>query len=190
MNERVQLTAAAHDHLRPSLHRGAKVIDATAGNGHDTLFLADAVAPTGKVIAFDLQREALDVTAKHLGAANNGAMLSSITTLVQAGHERLIDFVPTSWVGETAAVCFNLGYLPGGDKSITTQSATTITALTQATDLLKVKGRITVIVYPGHTGGGEEARAVQTFVRQSVDRFEWCELESPGPILYGGIKIA
>lgn len=42
---------------------GDTVIDATAGNGHDTVFLAQLVGRQGRVWAFDVQSSALAFNA-------------------------------------------------------------------------------------------------------------------------------
>lgn len=144
--------ALAHFFLRARVRPGDRVVDATCGNGHDTLLLARLVGVAGRVWAFDLQDEALAATRKLLTEA--GCMTQ--TELVAAGHERLAEFV-----GEpVSAVVFNLGYLPGGDKSFVTCQKTTLAALDQAARLILPGGFIAVCVYTGHPGGREEGEEV------------------------------
>jgi predicted methyltransferase len=138
--------------LRERVRPGERVVDATCGNGHDTLLLARLVGPTGKVWAFDLQERALAATRELLAGA--GCLAQAI--LVAAGHERLAELVQEP----IRAVVFNLGYLPGGEKGVVTRPAETLTALDQAADLLLPGGLITVCVYTGHPGGPEEGEAV------------------------------
>lgn len=88
---------------------------------------------------------------------------SSLAERVQlflAGHEHMEERVPESAHGKVAATMFNLGYLPGGDHSVITHSQSTIPALAAALRLLRTGGVLTVVVYPGHPGGDEEAAAV------------------------------
>jgi len=145
--------ALSHFFLRERIEPGDRVADATCGNGHDTLFLARLVGPGGKVWAFDMQEQALANTKLLLDEAGCLAQ----TELVAAGHERLADFV-----GEPLkAALFNLGYLPGGDRSFTTRPEQTLTALDQAARLLLPGGIITACIYTGHPGGVEEGEAVE-----------------------------
>jgi len=131
---------------------GDRVVDATCGNGQDTLLLAELVGEGGHVQAFDIQEEALQRTKERLVAAG----LDGRVDLLHAGHERLSELVE----GPLAAAVFNLGYLPAGDRSVTTAAATTITALQQAAGLLATGGLLLIAVYTGHDGG-EEWSAVQ-----------------------------
>ena len=131
---------------------GDRAIDATAGNGHDTLFLANTVGTTGKVIAFDIQDTAIDATAARTSEHPQ-------VELYCLGHEEMGRIVTRS----VHAVMFNLGYLPSGDKSLITRKETTLQALQAALDLLDSGGLITVALYRGHEGGMEESDAVEAW---------------------------
>lgn len=133
-------------------------IDATVGNGFDTVFLADCVGAKGMVYGFDIQ----DMSAAHAEAAGRG--VAERITFIQAGHETMLAHIPPKSNGEVQAIMFNLGYLPRGDKHITTTSATTILALEQSLALLADGGILTIACYPGHPGGQEETEAVFSFV--------------------------
>jgi len=137
-----------HFLLRERVQPGDRVVDATCGNGQDTLLLAELVGGGGKVWAFDIQGEALTRTSARLRAAGCGAQVE----LLQAGHERLAELVS----GPLQAVIFNLGYLPAGNREIRTAAATTGKALAQAAALLAPGGIILLAVYTGHDGGMEE----------------------------------
>ena len=142
----------AHFFLKERLKPGDCVVDATCGNGQDTLLLASLVGSSGRVWAFDVQEAALAKTGKSLAAVG----LEQRVQLVHAGHERLAEFVTE----QLQAVVFNLGYLPTGDRKIRTAAATTLTALHQAAMQLQAGGLILVAVYTGHEGGEEEWSAV------------------------------
>jgi len=129
------------------------VIDATCGSGRDTLLLAQLVGPAGRVWAFDLQAAAISATREFL--AREGQL--DRVELVQAGHERLAEFIREP----LRAAVFNLGYLPGGDKEFVTEAKNPLAALDQAAGLLLPGGVITVCIYTGHPGGMEEAEAVE-----------------------------
>jgi SAM-dependent methyltransferase len=146
----------AHLLLEDRLGAGDWVVDATAGNGHDTLYLTGLVAPGGQVYAFDVQAAAVEATRQRLGTAGR---LEGVT-LVEAGHECMAYHLPAEWRGQVAAVVFNLGYLPGSDKSCITGVETTLRAVDVALDWLRSGGLLTVAVYPGHEGGAEEARCL------------------------------
>ena len=143
----------AHFLLRQRISPGDLVVDATCGNGQDTLLLAELAGEGGRVWGFDLQPQAISATRALLEA--HGRLAS--VELILAGHERLAEFVP----GGVAAAVFNLGYLPGGDCSLVTSPESSVAALTQAAALLKPSGIITVALYTGHAGGPDEAQAVE-----------------------------
>ncbi len=148
----------AHSFLRERLKPGDKAVDATCGNGQDTLLLAEIVGSQGKVWAFDIQGSALANSRARLAAAD----LDSSVTFVHAGHERLAEFVSE----EVKAIVFNLGYLPTGDREIKTTAATTVAALEQSTGLLLPAGLIVIAIYTGHGGGGEEWLAVKEWAER------------------------
>lgn len=147
---------AAHERVEAALRPGDVAIDATAGNGHDTVALARAVGADGRVYAFDVQAAALRQTQIRLSDTG----LSGRVDLIHAGHEQMTSRVGEWTWGEVGAVTFNLGYLPGHDSDRTTTPETTIPALNAALSLLRPGGVITVVVYTGHAGGAAEARAV------------------------------
>lgn len=141
--------------LKDRLNPGDTVVDATMGNGHDTLFLTQCVSPGGHVYAFDVQATALVETAKRVPA--------DMTTLIHSGHETMREHLPAEVHGKISAVMFNLGYLPGTDKTLITRTETTMIAVQAALDLLRPGGLLTIAVYPGHEGGAEEGRSIATW---------------------------
>lgn len=147
--------ALSHFWLARVLRPGDMAVDATCGNGHDTLFLAELVGETGRVWAFDIQPAAIAATRHRLQAAG----LAERVELIQDGHQFLMRYLQES----VQAVVFNLGYLPGSDKEIITRSETTLAALQQAAELLAAGGIIAIALYTGHAGGPEEARAVESW---------------------------
>ena len=150
---------AAHLLADRAIRRGDLAVDATVGNGHDTLFLARSVGPGGRVIGFDIQQEALDETRRRIQADASDTSLR----LIHAGHETMATHLGENAYGTVSAVMFNLGYLPGGDHSMTTTSETTWSALDASVKLLRPGGVITVVAYTGHEGGEEEAYAVESW---------------------------
>ncbi len=155
-----RLTEKVHQLLLPRLHPGDVVVDATAGNGHDTLFLAQSVGPTGFVYAFDVQPEAIAETRRRLETAGWNHV-----KLLLRDHAGLADEIAAEHRGRIAAVTFNLGYLPGADKSQQTQAAGTCQALAAALPMLRAGGMLTVLAYIGHPGGLEEAQAVADLLK-------------------------
>ncbi|MBU5614938.1 class I SAM-dependent methyltransferase [Geomonas azotofigens] len=143
----------SHYFLRERVRPGDLVLDATCGNGLDTLFLAELVGEGGTVWAFDVQPRAITATRELLEREGRLAQVR----LIEAGHERLADFVPHG----IKAAAFNLGYLPGGDTTLITDPADTVAALGQAAELLAAGGIITIALYTGHAGGPQEAAAVE-----------------------------
>lgn len=150
---KVRAVNLAQDFIKPVLKEGGIAVDATAGNGFDTLFLAVGVGGKGKVYAFDIQQEALANTTRLLAEKH---CLEQVT-LICDGHEKMLDYIAE----KVDAVMFNLGYLPGGDHKIITQPGTTIEALRAALNLLRPGGRLSLVVYTGHPGGIEELEAIE-----------------------------
>ncbi len=147
-------TQRAHREVAAILREGDLAIDATAGNGHDTLFLAQQVGSTGRVIAFDIQEEAIRSTRARLKAAG----VAETVTLIHRSHAAIATRVEP---GSASAVMFNLGYLPGGDHTVITQEKETLDGLRQSLVALRNDGGLLCIVcYPGHPGGLEESEAV------------------------------
>ena len=133
-------------------------VDATVGNGHDTLFLAAAVGKTGHVWGFDVQKDALCAARKRLETERPD--LVSRVSLLHAGHETAETALPAGTAGHIRAVMFNLGFLPGSDKRVVTRPATTLAALSFFASVLAAGGVISVHTYQGHDGGQEENGAV------------------------------
>ncbi|MCX7843176.1 MAG: methyltransferase domain-containing protein [Clostridia bacterium] len=138
----------SHELIARIVKEGDTVIDATAGNGNDTAFLAKLVGETGRVYSFDIQQQAIDKTREKLYELN----LLERVTLINDGHENLDKYINTS----VKAVMFNLGYLPKGDHGICTKAPTTIQAVQKSMDRLAMNGLITVVVYYGGDSGFEE----------------------------------
>ena len=179
------ITDLAHGFLRAVLRPGDAAVDATVGNGQDTLVLAECVGPTGRVFGFDIQPEALARTRARLDAAN-----VSHATLYFESHGRMRDLVQEP----VRAVAFNLGYLPNSDRQLATRTVTTIRALDAAILLLQAGGVITVIAYRGHPGGLDETDAVRNRLAQlPADAFEVQELPSSelpaSPVLFVATKL-
>lgn len=152
------------------LDDGSVAVDATMGNGHDTLFLARRVGSRGRVLAFDIQQAALEVTGRKLEEAG----LHESVTLILDGHQNMDRYLG----GTTIDAClFNLGYLPGGDHNLTTRPQTTIQGLDAALQALKPGGRIGIVVYTGHLGAQKECRALQDMV-SGLDPGEFGVLET------------
>ena len=159
--QRISLVNVAHNLINEVLHPGDIAIDATVGNGYDTLFLAKQVGSSGEVFGFDIQQAAIESTKEKFRQTHCPVCL----TLTQASHADMSDKIPFRHHGNIRAIMFNLGYLPGGDKCIITRTDSTITALNCACRMLSGNGIITVLAYPGHQGGDLETDQVKS----------WCE---------------
>ena len=131
---------------------GMRALDATMGNGHDTLWLCAHAGEAGCVYAFDVQERALEKTRALLRAEG----MESRARLILSGHEEMEAHVPES----VDVIMFNLGWLPGGAKEITTRVETTLRAVDAGTRLLKPAGLMTICVYPGHGEGARELAAL------------------------------
>lgn len=158
----IPLVNQAHNTIENYLSEGDIAVDATMGNGFDTLFLAHRVGEGGKVYAFDLQSPPLLTTQKRL----NDERLLHRVRLIQDNHNQLSTYLTEDSVSSIRCAMFNLGYLPGSDKTIQTEPASTIKALDAVTSLLEKPGIISVLAYTGHDGGRQEAETVKAWARK------------------------
>lgn len=145
------------------MHKGSTVIDATCGNGHDTLALAKMGA--GKIYAFDIQKEAIDRTRELLITEN--IPLDNVH-LIQDSHANMKKYV----TGKARVIVFNLGYLPSADKKIITEKESTVTAVKESLRLLEKDGLLCICMYSGHPGGQEEKQALLELA-ENLDERTW-----------------
>lgn len=160
---------------------GDLVVDLTMGNGHDTLFLANLVGPSGRVVAFDIQELALLATKDLLEEKQ-----ISWVELHRVGHEHIKTYVD----GDISAAMMNLGYLPGADKQVVTKQSTTIKAISDTLLLLKSKGLLAIAAYVGHAGSFEEVNALEAYLKglktkhYAVRQISYVNRENNPPIIY------
>lgn len=178
----LRATEMAHALVRERVVDGELVVDATVGNGHDTVFLAELVGAAGRVVGFDVQEQALAATRARVGAAGFAERIE----LHRENHAVMGGVVE----GGAAAVMFNLGYFPGGDHGVVTRPDTTVAALAAAAGLLRAGGIVTCVVYPGHEGGVEESAAVGGWFGDlqqgefAVVRYEFTNQRNSPPFMY------
>lgn len=149
-----------HETIKRCVKEGGICIDATAGRGYDTAFLAELVGETGKVMAFDIQQVALDSTAALLEKRGLRAelILDSHANMAKYASEESVD-----------CVVFNLGYLPGGDHGVYTRADSTERAIEQGLKLLKKGGVMCVSIYYGGDSGYEEKDALLPWLKTLDD---------------------
>ncbi|MER2113512.1 MAG: class I SAM-dependent methyltransferase [Solibacillus isronensis] len=173
--------------LEMSVSEGDIAVDATAGNGHDTLFLANLVGDDGYVYAFDVQKEAVDATLHRL--LDNA--LEHRAIVLKDGHENVANYIHKP----VSAAIFNLGYLPGSNHDIVTKPNTTIQAIESLLKLLKVGGMIVLVVYHGHEGGKDERDEVIRYVSDlpqkhvHVLRYEFMNQKNDPPFIIALEKV-
>lgn len=165
-------THLLHLLLRDVIQAGDLVVDATAGNGHDTVFLAEAVGQMGKVIAIDIQAEAIAATRSLL----ESKMLENRVELHQVSHAEIGRMLAPD---SAAVIVFNLGYLPGADHEVITRAETTLQALEVSVRILQEGGVLAVVCYPGHEGGDVESKKVESFLR-NLEHFRLAKYEIIG----------
>ncbi len=136
------------------------VIDATCGNGNDTLFLAE-LAHRGHVYAFDIQKEAIISTKKRCSELNNIEYICD-------SHANLTKHISHANI---SAVVFNLGYLPNSDSNLSTNSESTIIALEQSLALLKSGGAVLLTIYTGHDQHQEEQNILPFITK--LDKYQY-----------------
>lgn len=172
----------SHHLLKEVLSSGDAAVDATMGNGFDTLLLAELVGQTGQVYAFDIQKQAVDTTRERL--IEKDALQQ--VKLICDSHENVADYLNAP----IKAAVFNLGYLPKGDKSIITLPETTKKALDALTQRLLPEGRIIIVSYYGHPGGVNELDQVRHYCESlpqelfNVLNYQFINQKNHPPILF------
>jgi 16S rRNA C1402 N4-methylase RsmH len=155
----------SHELLDEIVVEGDFVVDATMGRGNDTLKLARLVGESGRVLAFDVQVKAFEQTKFRLEEAK---VLERVCLKLE-GHENVGKYLEKN----IRAAIFNLGYLPGSDKSVITRAQTTIRAVKSLMEHLCSGGRIILVVYHGHSGGSVEKNALLEFMDEiSPEKFQ------------------
>jgi precorrin-6B methylase 2 len=150
-----QVVGISHLFASQLLTEGCVAVDATCGNGYDTVFLSKRVGRTGKVYAFDLQEEAIVQTRENLKRQN----CADNVILIHDSHENMLKYIKEA----VNFAVFNLGYLPNGDKRIITKSFSTLRALSALLQIMKEDGLICICSYVGHNGGIEEYEAIKEY---------------------------
>lgn len=165
-----QITEWIRHFIEEHVQEGDFCIDATMGNGNDTALLSRLAGETGRVLAFDIQKEALEHTKDRMekdGCPKN-------YQLVLETHEKMGDYAEEN---EVSCITFNLGYLPGGDHEKATRAESSIRAIETGLRLLKKKGLMTVCIYSGGDSGFEEKDAVLSYLRM-LDRRKYLVIVS------------
>ena len=154
-----QITQWCSRFIEEQVKEGDICIDATMGNGNDTLLLSRLAGPDGQVLAFDIQEQALQAARQKLLRENAPANY----TLFLESHTHMADHVKPDSV---SCIVFNFGYLPGGDHSLATRSEPSIQALEQSLTLLKKGGLLSLCIYSGGDSGFEERDALLTWLKK------------------------
>lgn len=160
----------AHAYWKGHLRLGDLAIDATCGNGYDTFALAKLLLshPESLIVGFDIQTSALEKTETLLKKAFSKEELARILFHHRCHSE--LDQVPLPH--PPRLVVYNLGYLPGSDKSITTKTESTLQSLCKATKLFGEQGALSITCYPGHPEGKREEEAVLAWAK-TLDPVIW-----------------
>ena len=165
-----QITQWCAAFIRQQVQEGDFCIDATMGNGNDTLLLSQLCGESGKVLAFDIQEQALTATQKRLNA---GHVPENYRLLLES-HANMAEYATPDSV---SCIVFNFGYLPGGDHSLATRGETSIQALTQALTLLKKGGMISLCIYSGGDSGFEERDQILNWLK-NLDPHQYLVIKS------------
>ncbi|MGZ3732851.1 MAG: tRNA (mnm(5)s(2)U34)-methyltransferase [Parachlamydiaceae bacterium] len=160
----------AHRYWEQHLQISDIVIDATCGNGHDTLKLCQLTLSDSKghVFAFDVQEKAIETTKQRLQSALTPDQFSRVT-LIQGCHS---DFSQIHLPSSPRLIVYNLGYLPGADKAQTTHTSSTLQSVQTACQIIASGGLIVITCYPGHDEGAEEEKLLLAFASQ-LPRNKW-----------------
>lgn len=156
-------------------------IDATCGNGFDTLNLAKSLLAPAKIFAFDIQQCAIDSSKNLLSTCN----LSDCVKFFNLSHEQMKEAIDSKFFGKINIAVFNLGWLPRSDKSVITRAESTIAALESLNELLdKSKNLVSVLSYRGHKGGEEEFEAVAKYLEKFKPKVYSDASNPKSPVLF------
>ena len=158
-----RLTDQVHNLILEKVRSSQLIVDATVGNGHDLLFVLKNCQADAEVFGFDIQAKAITNTQEKLNLEN----LQEHAQLINDCHSKIESHI-TSPID---LAIFNLGYLPGGDKNITTKSATSLACLKSCLKLLSPTGAISLMLYPGHPAGAEETQVIQDYLETINDKY-------------------
>jgi hypothetical protein len=159
MKKIMTITDWVHSVLASSIEEGDFCIDATAGKGKDTLFLAEQVGQKGKVLAFDIQKDAIDQAQKLI--CEKG--YENLVEFHLCGHEHMDEYAEAE---SASVILFNLGYLPGGDHALATKESTTLEAAKKGLSILKKQGVMCICIYSGGDSGFSEKEAVLAWAKE------------------------
>lgn len=162
MKRRIPITQHCHERIQQMIKEPLLCIDATAGTGQDTVFLAKLAGEKGRVISMDIQEMAIEKTRTRLAKEQ----LSDRVEVVLDSHVHMDRYAKEESV---SLIMFNLGYLPGGDHSLSTKAETTIEALEKGLTLLHEGGMISLLIYSGGDSGFEEKNRVLAWLRELPD---------------------
>lgn len=155
---KLQITAWCQSMIRMQAPTGGFYIDATMGKGNDTLLFCELAGETGRVLAFDVQEMAINATKKRL--LEHG--MADRAELILDGHEHMDQYAKP----ETAdVICFNFGYLPGGDHKVATAAKTSIEAVEKGLKILKHGAMMSLCIYSGGDTGFEEKDALLEYLK-------------------------
>ena len=146
----------SHKFISEHVKTGAFCIDATAGRGRDTLFLCNLVGEQGKVLAFDIQEEAITSTNELL------ALHQKIAKVILDSHSNMDQYANSETVD---AIMFNFGWLPGGDHTKFSHGNTSCIAIEKGLELLKVGGVMSLCIYCGKETGFEEKETLLSYLK-------------------------
>ena len=156
-NESLNALGFSHRFMEQHICPGDLCIDGTAGRGRDTLFLAKLVGASGRVIAFDIQEEAINSTRSLL--SENAVTWANV---YQDSHDNMDRYAKPESV---SGIMFNFGWLPGGDHRVFSHGETSVEAIRKALDLLRPGGVMSICIYYGKETGYEEKNAILSFLK-------------------------
>ena len=154
-----QITYWCHEVIGSQAEKEGFYIDATMGKGNDTLFLCELAGNTGKVKAFDIQKEALDATKQLLREHR----MEDKAELILDGHEHMDQYAKEN---SADVICFNFGYLPGGDHTLATTYQTSLMAVEKGLKILKHGGMMSLCIYSGGDTGFEEKEKLLAYIKE------------------------
>lgn len=157
MTQSVNALSLAHSFIAENVKPGDLCIDATAGRGGDTVFLCGLTGSTGRVIAFDIQPDAVESTRERVRESG----FEGVAEVILDSHSHMDQYAQPETV---SCITFNFGWLPGGDHNIFTHPETSIEAIEKGLALLKPDGVMSLCIYYGRENGTAERDALLEYL--------------------------
>ena len=169
--------------MRKTIKENSICVDMTLGNGNDLVYIMN-LAMNGKVYGFDIQRVAIQRTKEKIKPSHRIQLINDSHENIDLYIHENIDFG-----------VYNLGYLPSGNRNITTSVHSTMFSLKVLLNKLNHDGNIVISTYPRHREGYCEDIEIKKYLTTlnqhefDVLHFDYLNRRNSPPKVYWITKV-